>query len=136
MVICMAYNIIYTMHMMWNKLSHLIITASYHLSPEQVIATNRFRMGSVSITLEWPIPAIEVTYNVSVVPQEVLELPFALNTMSSLLQWQLTVYYNISYSVSIQASFCGYSSATTLMLKYGECNFIIRFTSLTNQYIP
>lgn len=81
-----------------------------------MIASEHFGTDSVVVTLEW-VPAENVAYNVSIVPQE--ELPLALNTISS--QWQLTVYYNVSYAVSIHSEFCGYSSTTTLMLKYGEC---------------
>ena len=91
-------------------------TANYHLPPEQVNVTEYFGTANVTVTLEW-IPAEEVTYNVSIVPQK--DLPFAVNT--SLSRWQLTVYYNTSYFVSIHATYCGYSNTTTLMLKYGEC---------------
>ena len=94
-----------------------MITANYryYLPPEQVNASKHFGTDSVAVTLEW-VPAEKVTYNVSIVPQE--ELPLELNTSS---RWQLTVNYNVSYTVSIHSEFCGYSNTTTLMLKYGEC---------------
>ena len=91
-------------------------TANYRLTSEQVIVTKHFGIDNVTVTLEW-IPVEEVTYNVSVVPQE--EFPFALS-ISTWTQWQLILYYNIMYSVNIQASFCGYNNTTTLMLKYCE----------------
>ena len=129
-LVCNLFNNIHVLQLRStciDKLHNLIhciqTTANYHLPPEQVIVSERFGIANVTVTLEWPIPAIEVIYNVSITPQE--ELPSELNTsnLSSLTQWQLTVYYNIYYSVIIHTSYCGYSNTTSLLnfIRYGEC---------------
>ena len=73
----------------------------------------------VIVALEWT-PVDNVAYSVSIVPPT--DFLFSMNKLWNVMS------YNTSYSVNIQATYCGYINITTLMLEYGELVKIVART--------
>ena len=98
----------------------------YHPTSDQVNRTDYFGMDKVTVTLEW-IPAehnavVNVTVYIVVDPWLLTDIKSPVNPF----RWNLTLSYNIFYSVNVLSSICGHNSTIANMtLKYGECTTYI-----------
>ena len=104
------------------------VAAMYHLMSEQVNRTDYFGMDKVAVTLEWIPAEHDAVVNVTIIVDVAVD-PWLLTDLKSpvnAFRWNLTLSYNISYSVNVLSSICGHNSTISNMtLKYGECTTYI-----------
>ena len=99
----------------------------YHPTSDQVNRTDYFGMDKVAVTLEWIPAEHDAVVNVTII--DVVVDPWLLTDLKSpanAFRWNLTLSYNIFYSVSVLSSICGHNSTiANMILKYGECKTYI-----------
>ena len=106
--------------------------AMYQPASGQINQADYFGMDKVTVILEWIPAEHDAVVNITVYYYIIVDpwLPTDLKSPVNPFRWNLTLSYNISYSVSVLSSICGHNNIIANMtLKYGECATYITILS-------
>ena len=80
-----------------------------------IMVMEQYGTDNVAVTLEWTKQQL-VSYNITIIPDTVVQE----SSENGRLWAQLTVAYNITYTVKFVASHCGHNATKAFELLYGE----------------